>query len=398
MSFSDLIAQISTSVAAIITTTLNNPTDIANELGKTLTQVTIGVFVAILVSVLREGLKPLFSAQEQTAEQARRMADHITTKREGPKVKAEPPAYYDGSPDRVQAFLTEISMYFGLVGEGDPDRQVVYALSRIQGGKDKSATKWADAKRLAIRQYHDKTAGKTAEQITAEGLVHPMYGWTAFKDQFEKHFMLHNENEMARDALDILVMGSKSCEEYTTMFNGYAEMAQYDEVYLLRKYQEGLNKALRDKVLGTYPAPEDLKNWKERALNLDRAWRKSQTKKNIKPEVKPFTPYRKPEPKRDPNAMDIDRISVEEQQDLMKKGACFYCKESGHLAKNCPKKGRMPARDQKKPERRNINFARTEDRKDGAEEAYNEVQKALSSLSEEDYQKFQDIQNRRGGF
>ena len=103
-------------------------------------------------------------------------------------------------------------------------------------------------------------------------------------------------------------------------------------------------------------------------------------------------------PPRDPNAMDIDRISVEEQQNLMKTGFCFYCKEKGHIAKNCPKKGRMPARDQKKPERRNINFARTEEKKDGAEEAYNEVQKALSSLTEDDYQKFQELQNRRGGF
>jgi len=41
---------------------------------------------------------------------------------------------------------------------------------------------------------------------------------------------------------------------------------------------------------------------------------------------------------RDPNAMDVDRMTVEERQELMRKGACFFCKEVGHLTSECPKK------------------------------------------------------------
>jgi len=36
--------------------------------------------------------------------------------------------------------------------------------------------------------------------------------------------------------------------------------------------------------------------------------------------------------------MDIDAMTVEERSSLMKKGACFYCKEQGHISKDCPKK------------------------------------------------------------
>ena len=36
--------------------------------------------------------------------------------------------------------------------------------------------------------------------------------------------------------------------------------------------------------------------------------------------------------KKDPNAMDIDAMSMEKRTALMRKGACFICKEPGHLA------------------------------------------------------------------
>ena len=36
--------------------------------------------------------------------------------------------------------------------------------------------------------------------------------------------------------------------------------------------------------------------------------------------------------KKDPNAMDIDMMSMEKWAALMRKGACFICEETGHLA------------------------------------------------------------------
>ena len=36
--------------------------------------------------------------------------------------------------------------------------------------------------------------------------------------------------------------------------------------------------------------------------------------------------------------MDIDRLSMEEQEKLMKEGRCFRCKETGHRVTECPKK------------------------------------------------------------
>lgn len=38
--------------------------------------------------------------------------------------------------------------------------------------------------------------------------------------------------------------------------------------------------------------------------------------------------------------MDIDILRTADRETLMRAGACFYCKEKGHLARDCPKKTR----------------------------------------------------------
>jgi hypothetical protein len=43
--------------------------------------------------------------------------------------------------------------------------------------------------------------------------------------------------------------------------------------------------------------------------------------------------------KKDPNAMDIDRMSIEERTHLIKEGKCSRCKLFGHLSRDCPNKG-----------------------------------------------------------
>jgi hypothetical protein len=39
---------------------------------------------------------------------------------------------------------------------------------------------------------------------------------------------------------------------------------------------------------------------------------------------------------RDPNAMDVDRLTVDEWNKLMKEGRCFKCRNTRHWANGCP--------------------------------------------------------------
>ncbi len=44
-----------------------------------------------------------------------------------------------------------------------------------------------------------------------------------------------------------------------------------------------------------------------------------------------------PKKDKDPNAMDIDRLTTEERNALMKEGKCFKCRQFGHLSRDCKK-------------------------------------------------------------
>src|ERR1700678_1226961 len=41
------------------------------------------------------------------------------------------------------------------------------------------------------------------------------------------------------------------------------------------------------------------------------------------------------EPQKDPNAMDVDVLTMEERATLLRQGKCFRCKKPGHMAKDC---------------------------------------------------------------
>ena len=55
--------------------------------------------------------------------------------------------------------------------------------------------------------------------------------------------------------------------------------------------------------------------------------------------------------RKDPNAMDVDSMTVKQRAEAMKKGLCFRCGKHGHLSKNCPdktKKDKLKKEEKKK--------------------------------------------------
>ena len=67
------------------------------------------------------------------------------------------PEIYEGDPKKLEPWITAMNMYFDFNGETDEQTRIIYALSKIKGGKGDIATNWADVLRKAIMAFPDRT-------------------------------------------------------------------------------------------------------------------------------------------------------------------------------------------------------------------------------------------------
>jgi hypothetical protein len=102
---------------------------------------------------------------------------------------------------------------------------------------------------------------------------------------------------------------------------------------------------LQSPIIRSEHLPKTLEEWYTKATNFYVGHQRAQClfRKQDKPvNTSSALPAQKrfsfPE-KKDPNAMDIDRLSIKERTHLMKEGKCFRCKLFGHLSRDCPNKG-----------------------------------------------------------
>jgi hypothetical protein len=92
--------------------------------------------------------------------------------------------------------------------------------------------------------------------------------------------------------------------------------------------------------------PTDFEKWVEITIKHDNVWRRSQAMKqglgrqfnNMR--TIPFASNGR-RSTRDPDAMDVDALTMEERKELLEKRACFFCKKPGHFAKDCRSKQRQ---------------------------------------------------------
>ena len=174
--------------------------------------------------------------------------------------------------------------------------------------------------------------------------------------------------------LRTIKQGGRICDKYMQKFKKVARGSGYERRPLIEKFKRGLNGSIRRKLVEAEELPTTIGEWQERVVRLDRNQRQSRIEEkilgrnvvhpggNVQPrrggsygerggqitwrigggyrrEGGENTSNRgeaQTGPRRDPNAMEIDRKRREDR-------TCYICRKWGHMAKNCWKrhKGRV---------------------------------------------------------
>ena len=178
----------------------------------------------------------------------------------------------------------------------------------------------------------------------------------AFTTRIEKDFKPANKTKDAAHRIAMLRQGKKTAEETITEFRlltnqaGYANTTDSDHLHLIEKLQTVLNTNLVKRILLLDTVPATIDDWAEKAIQIDSNYRQTMEvierlngeKKNVKTSTSKTNNNNnsyasnsynwRQKKEKDPDAMDVDAMTTQKRDYLMKKGACFKCEVVGHRA------------------------------------------------------------------
>jgi len=167
--------------------------------------------------------------------------------------------------------------------------------------------------------------------------VYPAYA--PFIVLLQSHFRETNQIQVANNQLATIKQGKKSVEDFIAEFRlllsraGMTTNTPSDHLHLINYFRRGLNQAIARKIALSDNVPDTIEGWADRAIQYDTNYRLNQAifGTTERRENRTSSPRQK-----DPNAMDLDVLTTDERTRLMKIGACFRCRKTGHLSRDCP--------------------------------------------------------------
>jgi Retrotransposon gag protein/Zinc knuckle len=175
----------------------------------------------------------------------------------------------------------------------------------------------------------------------------PNWGtYKEFVEALKKTFQPYDEPAEALEDMKKMRLGDGSIMEHNSRFQLLMSQTEMkDSLALTNLYWETLSWGLQSPIIQSEHPPKTLEEWYTKATNFYVGHQRAQRlfRKRDKPVNTSSAPpaqkrFSFPE-KKDPNAMDIDRLSIKEHMHLMEEGKCFRCKLFGHLSRDCPNKG-----------------------------------------------------------
>ena len=293
------------------------------------------------------------------------------------EIRLNPPKDFDGSSNKLKGFLLDVELYLDLNDNifHDDKAKNMYLLSFF---KEKEALLWKDHYLESIR--------------IKGGFKWPKHD--DLKELIRRDFARTTEIEDAITALEHLKQGSKPISEFNIDFKLLLGKAgkgtNTSDNFLIRLYSRAINSKTAEKVITMDNPPTTLDDWMDKAAKFDSNWRRASAllgRGAPKGQEKGKRQWHFSRPARDPNAMDVDVLSVEEKEQLKKKGLCFRCRTGKHLANECTVfgngKGKEKAREEpKKPLK--------------GKDLYAQIRAMTNELDEEEQDEFWTLAEKEG--
>jgi hypothetical protein len=251
-----------------------------------------------------------------------------TTTSMSDKIRLNPPTPFTRKRSDFILFMQDVFVYLK-VDKGiynDDDKKISFILSYLTGG---DAAVWK-------QQFIQTKIEESIDTKTDE----PDWGsYNEFLDALKKTFQPYDEPAEALEDMKKLCLGDGSITEHNSRFRLLMyQTGMKDSPALTDLYRETLPWGLQSPIIRSENPPKTLEEWYMKATNFYIGHQRAQRlfKKRDKPTTTTSAPpaqkkFSFPE-KKDLNAMDINRMSIEERMHLMKEGRCFRCKLFGHLS------------------------------------------------------------------
>lgn len=256
------------------------------------------------------------------------------------KKKLKAPTPFSGKREDLRKFLQEVKIYLLANADAYPNDmdKVLFVLSYMSEG---DANSWKE-------EFFD-TAEQKAAQV--DGAKLDLGTYDKLIKQITDDFSPYDAPKDAIYEMKELKMGNTSIEEHVAKFKMLVTKSKLEKNDAVAEYfRETLPIALQRNILSLSDPPTTLDDWYKWAIKLQNNFirmksaisktqsRGGNTTSNSNKKYTERGPRRFyfDQSQKDPNAMDVDYMSTEERNDLMKRGACFNCKTVGHLSKDCP--------------------------------------------------------------
>ena len=244
---------------------------------------------------------------------------------------------FTGKAAEVEDFLRECEFRFDLQDDiyDTSEKKIFFALSHFKG---------------ALAELWKKNYLRDREGDDAEHFV----TWTFFKEILSKAFPEVGKAQEAMRDIQGIKQGKMGIDEFNTKFQTLlARAGLHDDgsntVFLIHLYETALNPRIASQII-VNGAPVSLDAWMKKASEIDSHYRRINTLYGRSDHKaggsKHWTPRLfQTKPQRDPNAMEIDRLSPQEQERYKREGKCFTCGQTGHMAR-AHKDGTLPQQSQ----------------------------------------------------